>query len=116
MLDSNGYKDLSDPLGKLMSTAMTTFFTMPSALSLSLALQTFFHDKHGAAAAASGAGGGGGGGGSYRIASHPRPRYQNAEMQILSTLGRVPGKTKLSMRLVCVSKIFLFLFFIIFFI
>ena len=97
MLDSNGYKDLSDPLGKLMSTAMTTFFTMPSALSLSLALQTFFHANHGAGGAG---GAGASGASSYRIASHPRSRYQNAEMQILSTLGRVPGKTKLSMRLV----------------
>ena len=83
-MDSGGYKALTDPLGKLMSTAMTTFFSMPSARTLSMALQTFFHGTSN----------------TYTLAAHPKPRYQNAEMQILSTLGKVPGKTKLSMRLV----------------
>ena len=43
MIDSKGYSELADPIGKLMSTAMTTFFSLPSARAISLALSTFFH-------------------------------------------------------------------------
>ena len=43
MIDSHGYTAMQGPLGKLMSTAMTTFFSMPSARSISLALSTFYH-------------------------------------------------------------------------
>jgi hypothetical protein len=89
MIDSKGYRELADPIGKLMSTAMTTFFSLPSARAISLALSTFFHVPAATSAPAM-----------YALSAHPRPRYQNAEMQILSTIGRVPGKTKLSMRLI----------------
>ena len=85
------YSNLQDPLGKLMSTAMTTFFSMPSARSISLALQTFFHSEKRSSTKSNS---------KYQLSNHPRPRYQNSEMQILSTLGKVPGKTKLSMRLI----------------
>jgi hypothetical protein len=94
MMDSNGYEQMTDPMGKLMSTAMTTFFTLPSARSISLALQTFFHsgsryrnNKNDDDS-------------SYTLAAHPKPRYQFAEMQIMSTIAKVPGKTKVSMRLI----------------
>jgi hypothetical protein len=89
MIDSKGYRELADPIGKLMSTAMTTFFSLPSARAISLALSTFFHLPAATSAPAM-----------YALSAHPRPRYQNAEMQILSTIGKVPGKTKLSMRLI----------------
>ena len=89
MVSSDGYEHLADPIGKLMSTSMTTFFSLPSARAISLALSTFFHLHVGESSSSM-----------YALSSHPRPRYQNAEMQILSTLGKVPGKTKLSMRLI----------------
>jgi hypothetical protein len=112
MLKQNTYTDLQDPMGKMLSTSLTTFLSMPSARAISLSLQTFFHHKHAhndhndhnivelyndgrkdvevnVEMA------------SYVLSAHPRPRYQNAEMQILSTLGKVPGgRTKLSMRIV----------------
>ena len=33
MIDSNGYRELADPVGRLMSTTMTTFFSLPSSAS-----------------------------------------------------------------------------------
>ena len=76
MIDSHGYRAMQDPLGKLVSTAMTTFFSMPSARSISLALSTFYHTPPTKAS------------NGFKLAAHPKPRYQNAEMQILSTLGK----------------------------
>ena len=113
MLKQNTYTDLQDPMGKMLSTSLTTFLSMPSARAISLSLQTFFHHKHAHKSIPNDhnivelhndgrkdvevnvemA--------SYVLSAHPRPRYQNAEMQILSTLGKVPGgRTKLSMRIV----------------
>ena len=70
-----------------MSTGMTTFLTLPSAKALSLGLYLFYHSQVDI-------------GSSRRdedsvdfaISSHPRPRYMQAEMQIISSLAKVPGK------------------------
>ena len=65
MIEQDDYSNLQDPLGKLMSTAMTTFFSMPSARSISLALQTFFHSEKRSSTKSNS---------KYQLSNHPRPR------------------------------------------
>ena len=93
MYDSGGPSSMKEALGYVMSTGMTTFLTLPSAKALSLGLYLFYHSQVDI-------------GSSRRdedsvdfaISSHPRPRYMQAEMQIISSLAKVPGRTKLSMQ------------------
>ena len=90
MVDSGGPEQMKEALGFFMSSGMTTFVTLPSAKSLSLGLYMFYHGSNERSDTAST---------TFALTSHPRPRYMQAEMQILSSMASVPGETKLSMKL-----------------
>jgi hypothetical protein len=91
MVDSGGPGNLKEALGYFMSSGMTTFLQLPSAQSLSLGLYMFYHsaNERSTSNALS----------NFALAAHPRPRYMQAEMQLLSAMAEVPGKTKLSIEL-----------------
>ena len=93
MYDSNGPDAMKEALGYVMSTGMTTFLSLPSAQALSLGLYMFYHadDDMGTIRRDEDSV-------DFSLSSHPRPRYMQAEMQIISSMAKVPGSTKLSMQ------------------